>query len=118
MGFEEAKRKLELINLEIECANNVYQESKKMDKRMIALGTVSLIVIGFTSGLDNKMSALDVISLSLLVTSLHNCIRSFIDSRLDYQHNIQKLEIDKKHYERIVNDSKSNVELEIIQCEQ
>lgn len=104
MKRSKIEAKIKLIDDEIKNTKKLRDFNRKNDKILITLGGITLSIIIIISYIENKVTILDVFSISVLVTSLYSLIKDSINSKNDYEHNITKLNIDKTYHQKLLED--------------
>ena len=84
-------KKRVMLNARLDSAKDLWS-IKKVTYRLIILGSlVGLLALAFTYHKDGTLTPLDVISISIMTSTLHMSIRNYVDSKLDYEFETQKV---------------------------
>ena len=102
MERHEYELKLKLINEKIDLKNEFMKLNRKNEIRLICIGVVVLIIVSTVVSLKPKMIATDVISISLVVSSLYGFIIEAIRERRHRKYEVEKLKMEKEYYENVI----------------
>ena len=87
MTKEIVRELLELEKLKIKDTEELYKTRKKMQLRLIILGTISLCGVVFVNMFKSKINSFDVVSISLLTSTIYSTLRDFLDYKINTEIN-------------------------------
>ena len=101
---KEIEAKLYLAKSKLELMQEMREHEKKTTRTLIFVGLMTLIIVFVSSFTRDKVTILDVFSMSVVVTSLHKLINdSFINKRND-EHEIAMINLEIKHLETVLEE--------------
>lgn len=86
-------KKRHILNVMLESIEESWSTKKFTYKTIILVSLVGLLICAFGYYRVGALTVLDVISISILISTIHLNIRDYLDSRLEYGFKKQKLEL-------------------------
>lgn len=107
MNVKKYELELDYIDAEIESEKNFFKVKARWHKVVLILGTTSLITCIGGTYIFNKISGMDIFSISLTVVTLYSSIKDHLITKLDNQFKLTELETKKKHCEYMLEVEKT-----------
>ena len=101
---KEIEFKLKIINQRIEMKNDLIKSSKKDYIKAMGLGIAGLILTAIMPSFKSSINSIDVISISLIVSSLHRLLFDNLRRIREFEDEVAKLESDKMYYEVLLKN--------------